>query len=261
MNASLPVRSAPRAGASLFLALVALGLLLGACSPSTGSSSPSVGPTSTTITSPEAAAAAVIASDPRFAGLTAQDPNLIGQCCFYTVTSAADGYVVTIEVGWGDCPAGCINNHTWTFTVSKDGAVTITAESGQPVPPGTPGAGIGSGSGSGGSGAGGGILPGGSGIEGHVMAGPTCPVQKPNDPACADRPMAGVTIVVLTAAGNEAARTTTDASGYYAVTLPAGPYTIEPQPVEGMVRGSPTVPVTVGEGVTTVDIPYDTGIR
>jgi hypothetical protein len=28
-----------------------------------------------------------------------------------------------------------------------------------------------------------------------------------------------------------------------------------------MVHGSPPVPVVVGEGVTTVDIPYDTGIR
>jgi hypothetical protein len=94
-----------------------------------------------------------------------------------------------------------------------------------------------------------------------VTAGPTCPVARPNDPACADRPIAGATIVILTAAGNEAGRTTTDASGYYGITLPAGPYTIEPQPVEGMVHGSPPVSVVVGEGVTTVDIPYDTGIR
>jgi len=168
---------------------------------------------------------------------------------------------VTFQVGWGDCPAGCINNHTWTFAVSKDGAVAITAEQGQPVPPGTPGSGIKSGAGGSGGTTGGGILPGGSGIEGHVTAGPTCPVARPNDPACADRPLEGVTIVVLTAAGNEAGRTITDASGYYGITLPSGPYTIEPQPVQGMVRGSPPVPVVVGEGVTTVDIPYDTGIR
>jgi len=238
-------------------------LILAACSSgaSTPAPSGSAGLAPRQVTSVEDAAARVIEAYPSLAGVAPKNPNVIGACCWWTGRETGDGYTVTFQVGWGDCPAGCINNHTWTFTVSKAGAVTITAESGQPVPPGTPGAGIGSGSGSGGSGAGGGILPGGSGIEGHVMAGPTCPVQKPNDPACADRPMAGVTIVVLTAAGNEAARTTTDASGYYAVTLPAGPYTIEPQPVEGMVHGSPTVPVTVGEGVTTVDIPYDTGIR
>jgi len=128
---------------------------------------------------------------------------------------------------------------------------------------GTPGSDMSQGGpgGSGGTSGGGGILPGGSGIEGHVTAGPTCPVVRPDDPACADRPLEGVTIVVLTAAGNEAGRTTTDASGYYGITLPSGPYTIEPQPVQGMVHGSPPVPAVVGEGVTTVDIPYDTGIR
>ena len=43
--------------------------------------------------------------------------------------------------------------------------------------------------------------------------------------------------------------------------LPPGPYTIEPQPVEGMVHGSATIPVVVTDGVVTVDIPFDTGIR
>ena len=120
MNTPLPVPSARRAGAVPLLTLVAALLAVCACSPSatpgqslpsspTGSASSSTRPTSTTVTSPEAAAAAVIASDPRFAGLTAQDPNAIGQCCFYTATSAANGYVVTIEVGWGDCQAGCIS--------------------------------------------------------------------------------------------------------------------------------------------------------
>jgi carboxypeptidase family protein len=231
-------------------------LILAACSSGAATPAPSgsaaLAPRQ--VTSVEDAAARVIEAYPSLAGVGPKDPNVIGACCWWTGSESSDGYTVMFQVGWGDCPAGCIDNHTWTFTVSKDGAVELTAASGPPVPPGSPGAGIG-------SSCGGGILPGGSGIQGHVMAGPTCPVQKPNDPACADRPMAGVTIVVLTAAGNEAARTTTDASGYYAVTLPAGPYTIEPQPVEGMVRGSPTVAVTVGDGVTTVDIPYDTGIR
>ena len=33
------------------------------------------------------------------------------------------------------------------------------------------------------------------------------------------------------------------------------------QPVEGMLHGSPTIPVVVADAVLTVDIPYDTGIR
>jgi hypothetical protein len=236
-------------------------LIVAACSSAASTPAPSGSPPPAPrpVTSVEDAAARVIEVHPSLEGVGPKDPNMIGACCSWTGAETGDGYTVMFEVGWGDCPAGCINRHTWTFAVSKDGAVTILAENGPPVPPGTPGADIGSGGGSGG--AGGGILPGGSGIQGHVMAGPTCPVVRLNDPACADRPMTGVTIVVLTAAGNEAARTTTDANGFYAVTLPAGPYTIEPQPVQGMVHVSPTVPVVVGEGVTTVDIPYDTGIR
>ena len=238
-------------------------LLLAACS-SAGSTAPpsgSPGAAGRQVTSVEDAAARVIEVYPSLAGVGPKDPNMIGACCWYTGSETGDGYTVTFQVGWGDCPAGCINRHSWTFAVSKDGAVTLTAEQGPPVPPGTPGSAIKSGAGGSGGTTGGGILPGGSGIEGHVTAGPTCPVARPDDPACADRPLEGVTIVVLTAAGNEAGRTTTDASGYYGITLPSGPYTIEPQPVQGMVHGSPPVPVVVGEGVTTVDIPYDTGIR
>jgi len=238
-------------------------LLLAACS-SAGSTAPpsgSPGAAGRPVTSVEDAAARVIEVYPSLADVGPKNPNMIGACCWYTGSETGDGFTVTFQVGWGDCPAGCINNHTWTFAVSKDGAVAITAEQGQPVPPGTPGSGVKSGAGGSGGTTGGGILPGGSGIEGHVTAGPTCPVVRPDDPACADRPLEGVTIVVLTAAGNEAGRTITDANGYYGITLPSGPYTIEPQPVQGMVRGSPPVPVVVGEGVTTVDIPYDTGIR
>jgi len=40
------------------------------------------------------------------------------------------------------------------------------------------------------AGGGGGILPYATGIQGTVMAGPTCPVERnPPDPQCADRPL------------------------------------------------------------------------
>ena len=41
----------------------------------------------------------------------------------------------------------------------------------------------------------------------------------------------------------------TDANGNYAVALPPGPYTIEPQPVEGSCASPSQSPVTVGDGV------------
>ena len=136
---------------------LAVGLILGACGPSAtppaspasaapsapGASSPavspigsppaSVAPGPTSITSPEAAAAVVLASDARFAGLTAKDPGMIGQCCFYTVLPAADGFTVTIEIGWGDCPAGCIDRHHWFYAVRTDGTFRLDREDGPPV--------------------------------------------------------------------------------------------------------------------------------
>jgi hypothetical protein len=239
------------------LALILAALLLAACSgaPSTASTpgSPSLPPT--TITTGDEAAARVIEANPSLAGIGPHDPNMIGECCSWQGSATGDGFTVTFEVGWGDCPAGCIDRHSWTYAVSRDGAVTLIDEQGPPVPPGVPGAG------SSGSTGGGGILPGGTGVQGRVMAGPTCPVVKVNDPACADRPLGGVTIVVLTANGNEAGRTTSDQDGFYAFALPPGPYTLEPQSAEGMIRGSPPIDVVVGDGVVSVDIPYDTGIR
>ena len=161
---------------------------------------------------------------PTFAGIGPTDPNLIGGCCSWQGSETGDGFTVVFEVGWGDCPAGCIDRHAWTFAVARDGAVTLLDDAGSPVPSGMPGSDFGSGGGSDGSaGGGGGILPGGTGIEGHVLAGPTCPVVRPNDPACADRPLAGVTLIVLTAAGTEAARTTTDANGYFGSSPAARP--------------------------------------
>ena len=236
------------------LAALLLLLTLAACSGAASTAQPSTGPTPapTTIATVEDAAARVIALYPEFEGIGPKDPNIIGGCCWWEGTETGDGFSVTLEVGWGDCPAGCIERHRWTYGVSVDGAVTLIEESGAPVPSGLPGAG---------DGTGGGIVPGGTGIQGRAMAGPTCPVVSDNDPACDDRPLAGVTIIVLTANGTEAARATTDANGMFAFSLPPGPYTLEPGPAEGILRGSGPIPVVVGDAVVTVDVPYDTGIR
>ena len=181
---------------------------------------------------------------------------MIGGCCFWEGAETGDGFTVTFEVGWGDCPSGCIDRHRWTYAVSRDGAVTLLDESGSPVPSGRAGRRWRS-TGDGG----GGILPGGTGIQGRVLAGPTCPVVSVNDPSCDDRPLAGVTIIVLTANGTEAARTTTDANGALRGLAAARPVHDRAAAGEGILRGSGPIPVVVGERSCTVDIPYDTGIR
>jgi hypothetical protein len=118
------------------LALLAT-LLLAACGPSSSDGTPPAA-SGGTIDNPDEAAQFVIASDPRFAALELrpQDPELIGGCCWYEATAVEGGYEVVIRVGWGDCPAGCINEHRWTYAVTADGGVTPAGESGAPVPPG-----------------------------------------------------------------------------------------------------------------------------
>jgi hypothetical protein len=86
------------------------------------------------VTSPDEAAQRVLALDPHFTGLQPKNPDLIGACCFYEATTTADGYQVNIELGWGDCPAGCINRHRWSYSVAPDGSTTLLSDTGDPVP-------------------------------------------------------------------------------------------------------------------------------
>ena len=187
------------------------------------------------------AVAAVLAQDPLFRGLAPLDPNAIGRSGWYEVQPAADGgYTVRVTIGWGDCPAGCINHHVWQFAVSSAGAVSLVGQSGATLPDVA------------------------SGLRGTVSAGPSCPiVHDPPDPACADKPVAGAVIVVTNVDGTPVLQITTGADGTYDVPLGPGAYTIAPQPVEGFM-GAPeaqTVRIEMGEGVITLDFSYQTGIR
>lgn len=88
------------------------------------------------IETPDEAAELVVASDSKFKNVGRKDPNLIGQCCYYEAARGQDGYRVRITMGWGDCPAGCIDRHTWTYEVSTEGEIKLIDQSGSPVPPG-----------------------------------------------------------------------------------------------------------------------------
>jgi hypothetical protein len=175
-----------------------------------------------------------------------QDPNLIGQCCFYTAAPAVDGYAVTVEIGWGDCPSGCINRHHWFYSVTNAGAIQLDREDGPPVPAGVPG---------------GDGTTGIIGIQGIAMKGPVCPVARPNDPACADQPVQGALVHVIDATGTEVATLETDATGTFVVTLPPGQYRVQADPVEGLMRTPAAADVTVTSALAAVALAYDTGIR
>jgi hypothetical protein len=57
------------------------------------------------------------------------------------------------------------------------------------------------------------------------------------------------------------AQMTTDDQGRFQVTLPSGPYRIEPQAVEGLMGTAQQMTVNVGGAFEVVTISYDTGIR
>ena len=235
-------------------------LVLAACSGAAGpGSTPSTPPGASPISQQEAVQR-VLASDPQFAGIGPLDRDLIGQSAWYEVTPGTVGWRVTITKGWGDCQAGCIERHTWVYQVDSQGTVTLVEETGDPVP---------------GSLNGGGTpaeppvaIPadGGPWLTGRALAGPVCPVvSDPPDPACADRPVAGATIVVRDGAGAEVARATTDPTGAYLLAVAGGgTYTVEAQPVEGILGVPAPVIVAVGSAPAdwaVADLPYDTGIR
>jgi hypothetical protein len=235
------------------LLLIAEGCSSGAAVPPGSSPVPSALP-ALPVTTADGAAALVIASDQRFNGVVKQDPALIGACCTYQAAPSTGGaFAVTIEIGWGDCPAGCINRHHWFYVVASDGTVALQREDGPPLP-----AGIGA---SGGTGGGSGVLPGGPGIAGQAVAGPTCPVVRPGDSNCNDRPVAGATILIRDAGGTVVAQLKTDGNGRFQVVLPPGSYRIEPQPVTGLMGTARPIDVTVGSAFETVNVAYETGIR
>ena len=91
------------------------------------------------VTTEEQAIAAIVAKEPRFKGIGKKDPDMIGQSSWYEIkpASGVGAFVTTIYVGWGDCQAGCIDHHTWTYAVAPDGSVNLLNESGSDPPPGT----------------------------------------------------------------------------------------------------------------------------
>ena len=99
------------------------------------------------------------------------------------------------------------------------------------------------------------------GISGIALAGPTCPVERPGDPACAPRPVAGATILIRNATAADIATIVTDAAGRFRVSLPPGHYTLLGQPVAGLMGDPAPLDVEIAKGQVAVELSYDTGIR
>jgi hypothetical protein len=100
-----------------------------------------------------------------------------------------------------------------------------------------------------------------SGVRGVVLAGPTCPVERAGQSPCL-RVVPGAVIVARDASGTVVASATSDANGAYFLALAPGRYSIEPQPVQGLMgtASSQTAEVTAGPPLE-LTFEYDTGIR
>lgn len=101
--------------------------------------------------------------------------------------------------------------------------------------------------------------PSGTGAFGYVTAGPTCPVERPDQP-CPPQPVSA-RVVAHGPRGATVASTHSDSSGRYALDLPPGSYVL----VVGAASGwplCPDTPVTVKPGsAARADVSCDTGIR
>jgi hypothetical protein len=112
--------------------------------------------------------------------------------------------------------------------------------------------------------------PSGTGVSyavgGRAVAGPTCPAEpaSPLPGQCSPRPVAGAVLVIADATGDEVVRVTTAPDGSFSVDLPEGLYTLEPQPVAGLLGVAPPQTFTVSRTLppgTDLLVTYDTGIR
>jgi len=68
-------------------------------------------------------------------GVLSAAPNgLFGDGDDVRASAAPNGWRLEYSVGSGDCPAGCLARHAWTFLVTPDGNVTFQGSSGAPLP-------------------------------------------------------------------------------------------------------------------------------
>lgn len=143
------MKTRPAPLGSTLLAVVALAILAAACAPGGSGTSPSPSaspsgraptptPIAASVTTPQDAATLVLATDPRFAGATQLSPDLIGASRWWeSEPLGGGGYRIKVTIGWGDCMAGCISRHTWTFDVTASGDVKLVEEAGDPIPAGS----------------------------------------------------------------------------------------------------------------------------
>ena len=199
----------------------------------------------TQVSSPAQAAAVVFAHE----GVGRMGPlqaDVIGQSSWYEANEEANGFAVKITTGSGDCQAGCIERHNWTYHVDYDGTVTLMSDEGDDIG-----------------------LPPATGtadpltLRVSLTAGPVCPVERnPPDPACAPRPVVNIEIVVYDVSGTQVASAVSGEDGVATLQLLGGAYYVVVPPVDGLMgKAQPLAFAGVGGDNVALVFGYDTGIR
>jgi hypothetical protein len=96
-------------------------------------------------------------------------------------------------------------------------------------------------------------------VTGRVTAGPTCPVERPDDP-CPPAPVSA-TVRATTSQGRVVASTHTAADGRYRLRLRAGSYTLVAVTSKAFPQCSPVTVTVKARQSARVAISCDTGIR
>ena len=100
-------------------------------------------------------------------------------------------------------------------------------------------------------------------LSGDVVAGPTCPVERAEDP-CPPKAVPNREVDILEANSVVVATAMTDSKGHFSVALAPGTYTVTVPIKQGQIgmRQENTVKANITAGqVTTVKVTLDTGIR
>lgn len=104
------------------------------------------------------------------------------------------------------------------------------------------------------------VLPGGtSGIEGNIVLGPTCPLERPGQNCT--KPYMATVIIETYNQSKEVSRFTSDINGNFKVNLSSGAYYLKPISTGYYPRGMPQEVKVSDNSFTNVTINYDTGIR
>lgn len=100
-------------------------------------------------------------------------------------------------------------------------------------------------------------------LSGQIVAGPTCPVERADDP-CPDKPVPNRALVIRAKVNGATTNLVSDAQGRFSLALPTGAYIVSVAAGPGMIGMRQVTSgdvVVIGGQTVTLKIVLDTGIR